>query len=58
VGIKDSHEYSNKIEITTHIPTLTNNSKEHNYDEPNIFFYKYLGIKYPLIISREHYSWE
>jgi hypothetical protein len=56
VGIKDSHEYSNKIEITTHIPTLTNNSKEHNYDEPNIFFYKYLGIKYPLIIFMEHYS--
>jgi hypothetical protein len=32
VRINDSNEYSNKIEITTHIPPLTNNSKEHNYN--------------------------
>jgi hypothetical protein len=31
VGIKDSNEYSNKIEITIHIFTFTNNSKKHNY---------------------------
>ena len=56
--IKGFQVNSNKIEITIHIPTVTNNSHEFDHYLPNTIFKEYPGIKCLLLFPIKCYSHE